>query len=77
MLCHGVLNMHKIKYGVDPTEEILRDDIQHSFERMCIVHEAMDAIVHFLFMQSCIKHYINVDILTKLYFYVCRRKRKR
>ena len=49
--------------------------MKFGFERMCIIHEAIDVVVRFLFMQSCIKNYINVNILTKLYFYVCRGKR--
>ena len=75
MLCHGVLNMHKTKHGVDSTEDILRDGMQYGFERMCIVHGAMDAMVCFLVTKPCIQHYINIDILTKLYLYVCRGKR--
>jgi hypothetical protein len=27
VLCHGVLNMQETKYGVHPTEEILRDNM--------------------------------------------------
>jgi cbb3-type cytochrome oxidase subunit 1 len=65
------------KCGLDPIEDILRDDMQHSYKIMCIFHEAMDAMVCFLFMKSCINHYINVDILTKLYFYVFRGKRQK
>jgi hypothetical protein len=67
--------MQEKKYGGDSTEEILRDGMKYGFERMCIIHEVMDSMVHVLFMQSCIKNYINVNILTKLYFYVCRGKR--
>ena len=36
-------------------EELLRDDMKYGFERMCIILETMDAMVGFLFMQSCIK----------------------
>ena len=60
--------MQETKYGVNPTEDILRDDMKYGFKRMCIVHEAMDYMVHFLFMQSRIKNYINVDILIKPFF---------
>ena len=67
--------MQETKYGVDPMKEILRDGMKYGFKRTCIIHEVMDVMIHFLFMQSCIKNYINVDILTKLYFYVCRGKR--
>ena len=74
MIWHGILNMQETKYGVDPTKEILEDGMKYGFERMCIIHGGTDAMVCFLFMQSCIKNYINVDILTKLYFYVCRGK---
>ena len=63
------------KYGAYPMKAILRDGMKYGFKRMCIIHEEMDATVHFLFMQSCIKNYINVDILIKLYFYVCKWKR--
>ena len=69
--------MHKTKYGVDPMEAISRDGMKYGFERMCIIHEAMDAMVCFMLMQSCINNYINVDILTKLYFYVCIGKRSK
>ena len=69
--------MQETKYTVNPMEGILRDDMQYGFERMCIIHEVIDAMVVFfcLSMKSCIKDYINVDILTKLYVYVCREKR--
>ena len=67
--------MHETWYGVNPTKNLLRDGMKYGFERICIIHEAMDAMVHFFFMQSCIQNYINVDILTKLYFYDCRGKR--
>lgn len=40
-----------------------------------LLNEVLDVVVHFSFAQSSIKHYINLDILTKLYFYVCRGKR--
>ena len=60
---------------MDPTEETLRDGMKYGFERMYIIHEAMDAMLGFLFTQSCIKNYIDVDILTKFYFYGCRGKR--
>ena len=43
---------------------------------MCIIHDALDAMVHFLFMQSCIDNYINVYILIKVCFYVCRKRKK-
>jgi hypothetical protein len=67
--------MQKTKNGVNPTKYILRYGMKYGFKRMCIIHEAMDAMVGFLFMPPCIKNYINVDILRKLYFYVCRGKR--
>jgi hypothetical protein len=47
MLCHGILNMQETKYGVHPTKEILRDDIQHGFKIMCIVYETIAAMIHF------------------------------
>ena len=53
---------------MDPTEDNLKDGMQYGFEIMCIIHETIDAMVHFLFIQSCIKNYINVDILTKPYY---------
>jgi hypothetical protein len=36
VLCHGLLNMHETKYGMQSTEEILREGMKHGFERMCI-----------------------------------------
>ena len=69
--------MQETKYGVDLTKEILRDGMTYAFERMCIIHEMMDAMVHFFCMQSCINNYINVDILTKHYLYVCRGKKSK
>ena len=65
----------KKKYGVDPMEEIMRDGMKYGIETMLIIHGAMDFMVRFLFMQSCIMNNINVDILTKIYFYFCRGKR--
>ena len=53
-----LLNMQEIKYGVDPIEELLRDGMKYGFERICITHEAMDAMVCFFLMQSCINNYI-------------------
>ena len=41
--------MQETKYGTVPTYEILKDDIQHGFERMCIVHESIVAMVRHLF----------------------------
>ena len=32
-----------------PTDEILKDDIRHGFERMCIVQESIFAMVRHLF----------------------------
>ena len=39
--------MQETKYGLDPTEEILRDGMQNGFERICITHETMDVVVRF------------------------------
>jgi hypothetical protein len=40
--------MHETKYGVDPTKDILRDGMKYGFEIMCISHEVIGAMVHFL-----------------------------
>ena len=47
MFCHGILNMHETKYGVNPNETILKTGMIHDFERMCDVHEATEALVRF------------------------------
>ena len=41
--------MQETKYGTVPTDEILKDGILHGFERMCIVHESIVAMVHHFF----------------------------
>ena len=41
--------MQETKYGTTPTDEILKDDMLHGFERMCIVHESIVAMVHHFF----------------------------
>jgi hypothetical protein len=61
---HGVLNMQETNYGVQPTNEILREGMKHEFERMCIFYERLDAkVCFFLFTQSYIYIYI--------YIYIC------
>ena len=77
MICHRILNMQETKYVVEPMEEILRNGMQHGFERVYIVYEPLTATVIFLLMQSCIFYYINVYILITLYVYVCRWNMKR
>jgi hypothetical protein len=47
MLCHVVLNMQETKYGMQTSEEILREFMKHGFERMCIVYERLGAKVCF------------------------------
>jgi hypothetical protein len=47
VLCHGLLNTQEKKYGVHPTYDISRDDMQHGFKRMCIVSETLVVMVHF------------------------------
>ena len=39
--------MEETKYGVNPRKEILRDGMKYGFERMCIIHEVMDALEGF------------------------------
>ena len=39
--------MQETKYGNAPTNELLKDDMKFDFERMCIVHESILAMVHF------------------------------
>jgi hypothetical protein len=41
VFCHGILNMQETEYGVYPTKEILRYDMQHGFEIMCIFYETL------------------------------------
>ena len=55
MLSHGILNMQETKYGVNPMEELSRDGMKYDFKIMCIIHEVVDAMVGFFFMQSSIK----------------------
>ena len=38
--------MQETKYGIAPTNEFLKDDMKFGFERMCIVHESILAMVH-------------------------------
>ena len=47
ILCHGILNMQEINYGVEPNEIILITDMIHGFQKMCDVHEAIVALVRF------------------------------
>jgi hypothetical protein len=54
MLCHGILNMHETKYGVDPNETILKTGMIHGFESVCDIHKVTGALVHFL--HSCSGH---------------------
>ena len=50
MICYGVSNLQETKYGIAPTDEILKDGMVHGFERMCIVYESIVAMVcHFYF----------------------------
>ena len=48
MLCHSVLNMYETNYRVDPNEVILGTDMQSNSDRMFILHESTQALVHFL-----------------------------
>ena len=41
--------MQETNYGIVSTDEILKDGILHGFERMCIVHESIVAMVRHLF----------------------------
>jgi hypothetical protein len=66
--------MQETKYEVNPTKETLIDGMKYGFERMCIINEVMDSMVGFFVYAIMYKNYINVDILTKLYFYVYRGK---
>ena len=53
MLCDRLLNMQETKYGVEPTKLTLREtNIQFDFERICIVYETIDGMVHFLFIYA-------------------------
>jgi hypothetical protein len=47
MLCHGVLNMHEIKYGMLPIEDNLRECMKHGFKRIRIVYEKLGANICF------------------------------
>jgi len=47
MSFHGVLNMYKTKYGVEPIEEISRDNLEHGFEIMFIVYETFASMICF------------------------------
>ena len=58
MLCHDVLNMQEIKYGVEPNEIILSTSMRCGFEAMCDVHEATKFVVHFFY--SCSHVYSNI-----------------
>ena len=49
MICYGVYNLQETKYGAAPTDQILKDGMLHGFERMCIVHESIVALVRHLF----------------------------
>ena len=40
MLCHGILNIQEINYGVEPNEIILKTSMIHGFEAMRDVQEA-------------------------------------
>ena len=78
MLCHVVLNMQEIKYGIQTPNEILREFMKHGFERMCILYERVGAKVWFFYLHNNVYStiYINVDIIITIYFYVCRWKMK-
>ena len=39
--------MQETNYGVNPTKKILRDGMKYWFEKMCIIHDVMDAMVGF------------------------------
>ena len=41
--------MQETKYGTVPKDETLKDGILHGFERMCIVHESIVAMVRHFF----------------------------
>ena len=47
MRCHVILNMQETNYGMQTSEEILREFMKHGFERMCIVYERLGAKVCF------------------------------
>jgi hypothetical protein len=49
-----VYKNNETKYGVESIQDILQEDMMHDLERMCIVHEALNAIVSLSFPQYTI-----------------------
>ena len=41
--------MQETKYGTVPTNEMLKDGMKFGFERMCIIHESILAMVRHIF----------------------------
>jgi hypothetical protein len=59
VLCHVILNMQEINYGMQPTKEILREFIKLGFEKMCIVCEILGAkVIFFIYVIIYILLYI-------------------
>ena len=46
MIDYGVYNLQETKYGTMPTKKLLAQGTQYDFERMCMVHESLLAMVH-------------------------------
>ena len=77
--------MQETKYGIVPTNELLKDGRKFGFERMCIVHDSIIAMVHFFSIYIDVYYLIlKFSIFSQMYihslqflFYVCRWKVKK
>ena len=56
--------MQAKKYGTVPTNEILKDDMVHGFERMCVVYGSIVVMVrHFSFQFTLMINIVNKTFL--------------
>ena len=58
MFCHGILNIHETKYGVEPNEIILSTGMRCGFEAIYDAHETTKALICFLY--SCSHVYFTI-----------------
>ena len=67
MLWHAIWNLFQTKYGVEPTNDILRDGMRNGFERMGIVYESLVDMERFLIYTPYIYIYIYIFSLHFVY----------
>ena len=80
--------MQETKYGTPPTNDVLKDDMVHGFERMCIVYESIVAmvchffsiyidVIYYLILQFSLFSPMYIHSLQFIFMFVDGRGRKR